>query len=624
MGGGGIPGGRSDAHGTGPGDVGSRRLRELTFLERIVRAAAGAEDQAALLHSIVRETNEATATQVCSLYLWDEAEQRLVLTATNGLSDWAVGSLKLRLGEGITGWVAAHRQALAVEDVRLDRRFSWVQNLDEDRFISMLSVPIVHPGRMLGVLNVQTDTRRLFTAGEMAFFEALAAQLAGIIEITGLRRELALAQELKHQALHDGLTDLPNRTLLDDRLTQALHSAARTRTSGALLLLDLDRFKEVNDGLGHPAGDQLLKQIGPRLQQVLRQSDTVARLGGDEFVVLMPDVRLADAAALAAKLLDALDSPFTIGEHAIRVGASAGVVVFPEDGAEVATLMRRADIAMYRAKRDGGGWALYTGEEDHGSDRLLLTAALHQAVVQRGLELHFQPKVFISDGHLDGVEALARWTHPTRGPIPPALFIPLAEQTGTIASLSYWVLEEAIRQASEWRREGQAIVVAVNLSMRSLRDLQLPTRLEGFLARLDVPPGALKLEITESTIMAEPNQTMAVLAAIHAMGIKLSVDDFGTGYSSLAHLARLPVDELKIDKSFVLDMDVAPSNALIVRSTIDLAHNLGLQVVAEGVERTEVLSQLSSLGCDVAQGFLLGQPMPAAALSSWLHARARA
>ncbi|HLY63985.1 MAG TPA: EAL domain-containing protein [Chloroflexota bacterium] len=718
------------------------RLRELAFLQRIVRAAAVAEDEAGLMQSIVHETNEATGTQVCSLYLWDESEQRLTLTATNGLSSQAVGSLKMELGEGITGWVAENRRPLAVEDVRRDKRFSWIPNVDDDRFISMLSVPIAHGGRLLGVLNVQTDAHRLFSQQDIDFFEALAANLASIIAITGLHRELSLAralqtsqeqyrrivetaaegiwtldaagktiyanqqlcrmlgyqaddllgrpieaftadghfrvlikqtddqdasftkqtdtlflrkdgselwamasvspvvgadgafieslvmltdvterrqaeEALKRQALHDGLTDLPNRTLLEDRLAQALKLAERHESSGGLLLLDLDRFKEVNDGLGHFAGDELLRQIGPRLRAALRQSDTVARWGGDEFMILLPDARHIDAASVAAKLLEALEAPFQVGRHSIRIGASAGVVMFPEDGADVETLIRRADLAMYRAKRDGGGWALYASEEDQGGQRILLSAALRAAIDRSELELNYQPKVSLASGCSSSVEALARWHHPDRGQIPPGIFIPLAEQTGTITALSHWVLNQAARQARDWQRAGLNLSIAVNLPMRSLRDVRLPEHLQDVLTRHEVPAAQLKLEITESMIMAEPERTIAVLTAVAAMGIQLSVDDFGTGYSSLAHLARLPVSEIKIDKSFVIGMDTEPRNALIVRSTIDLAHNLGLRVVAEGVERREVMDELAQLGCDEVQGYFLARPMPAAAMASW-------
>ncbi len=647
----------------------------------------------------------------------------------------------------MTGWVGANRRVLAVEDVHDDPRFNWVPNLDDDRFISMLSVPILLKERLLGVLNVQTEAHRTFSSQEIDFFAAIAAQLAGIIEITGLKRELNLSQALrasqesyqhivetawegiwtfdahdrtkyanqrlcdmlgysadelygrsfqdfaldvtadevrrrteerrrgiseqydahflrkdgsdlwaivsanpvfdaegnfvewlamltdvterkraedalKFQALHDALTNLPNRTLLEDRLAQALRTARRLDTPLGLLLLDLDRFKEVNDTLGHPVGDVLLRQVGPRLRNVLRESDTVSRMGGDEFAVLLPGAGTVDAAVIAAKIIEAIEQPFIVEGQPLHVGASLGLVIFPEHGDDAETLLRRADLAMYVAKRDGGGYALFVSDQDQESGvRLLLAADLRQAIGTNELELFYQPKVNIATGKVTSVEALLRWHHPTRGLLSPTVFIPLAEQTGLIAPLSQWVLEAAVRQSRAWRDMGVALSVAVNLSMRNLQDAQLPEQIAGLLALFEVHPDWLKLEITESMIMADPERTIGVLARINAMGVQLSIDDFGTGYSSLAHLARLPVSEIKIDKSFVTDMEANASNAVIVRSTIDLAHNLGLSVVAEGVERQEVWSQLSHLGCDLAQGYLMARPLPATDFELWLGGR---
>ena len=432
------------------------------------------------------------------------------------------------------------------------------------------------------------------------------------------------AEVNEHQALHDSLTDLPNRTLFHDRVRQALTSARRDHVPAAVMIMDLDRFKEVNDTLGHASGDELLKQVGLRLEESLRESDTVARLGGDEFGVLLPKVVDAEAAvAVARNLRTTLEEPFTIHGLALQMEASIGIALYPDHGNDVQSLLQRADVAMYVAKEHPAGCEVYTRErDDYSPDRLTLLTELRRGIDRGELLLHYQPKADLRTGEIRGVEALVRWQHPERGMIPPDEFIPAAQKTGVIAPLTMFVLDEALRQCRTWSLQGLELCVAVNLSTRNLLDVYLPQAVGELLARWEVPAGLLELEITESTILADPVRAMQVLSRLDEMGVRLSIDDFGTGYSSLAYLKRLPVDELKIDKSFILGMDESENDEVIVRSTIDLGRNLGLCVVAEGVESPQAWSRLAQLGCNVAQGYYLSRPVPAEQLTQWLADRA--
>jgi diguanylate cyclase (GGDEF)-like protein/PAS domain S-box-containing protein len=416
--------------------------------------------------------------------------------------------------------------------------------------------------------------------------------------------------QLEHRALHDALTDLPNRDLLHDRLNQAILAGRRDSTPVALLLMDLDGFKDVNDAFGHSAGDILLQQVAVRLRAELRSSDTVARLGGDEFAIVLPSVDNEAAAELTArKLLQALEGRFMIEGEAIEVGGSIGIALFPDHGQDADTLLRRADVAMYVAKRAKSGYSSYALEQDtHISSRLALLAELRPAIDHGELVLHYQPKVEIRSRRIVGVEAVVRWEHPRHGLMMPDQFIPLAEQSGLIRRLGLWVLKSALKQCKAWQEAGLDLKVAVNLSMRNLHDPQLPETIDEILKRYGVPAELLQVEITETTLMADPEHAIKLLTSLDTMGVKLSIDDFGIGYSSLAYLRKLPAEEIKIDKSFVLDMVTEENDAVIVRSTIDLGHNLGMRVVAEGVENQETWDLLGSLECDLAQGYFMSIP----------------
>jgi diguanylate cyclase (GGDEF)-like protein len=427
------------------------------------------------------------------------------------------------------------------------------------------------------------------------------------------------AERRNHDALHDALTGLPNRTLFRRRLDQQLKRTDGAQSGCAVLFVDLDRFKEVNDGLGHAEGDSVLKQVAERIVTTARADALVARLAGDEFALLVPRAaQHGTAEPLARRLVAALEEPFTVGTLGVTVGASVGIAT-SRDGDDAEELLRRSDVAMYTAKESTTSVSLYDPAADrHGPARLELTAELRDGIAGDELVLHYQPKVSLSTGRVQGVEALVRWQHPTRGLLYPDAFIGQAESSGLLGALTTWVLEAAMRQATTWRNDGLDLPVAVNLSASTLLDVDLPATVADLFARHDAAPALLRLEITEHTLMRDPVRAAAVLETLAVAGVEVSVDDFGTGYSSLALLRRLPVRELKIDRSFVRDMHDNPNDAAIVHSTITLAKALGLRVVAEGVETAEAYRQLAQYGCDEAQGYFLRRPETPAALDPWL------
>jgi diguanylate cyclase (GGDEF)-like protein len=455
---------------------------------------------------------------------------------------------------------------------------------------------------------------------------SLPALLLLLLPFLAVHRGGRAAIAKEHQSLHDALTGLPNRTLFRDKIEQAITSGRRTEVSSAVMLIDLDHFKEINDTLGHHAGDRLLEEVAHRLEASLGDHDTVARLGGDEFGVLLPALRRpGDANVVARQLLAGLREPFLIEGLTLEVDASIGMACHPAHGTGVETLIQRADIAMYSAKEGGGGHAMFEPRLDRFSPRRLsLAGGLRQAIQNGEITLFFQPKARLGDGEIVGVEALARWEHPRLGLVGPTEFVPIAEQTGLITPLTSHVLDAALAQVRAWMDQGRELSVAVNLSARSFLDAQLAVEIPRLLEKWGVDARLLELEITESMLMLDPGRAQAVLERLSRIGLTLSVDDFGTGYSSLANLKRLPVDVIKIDKSFVMDMAIDASDAAIVRSTIDLAHNLGLRVVAEGVESHQAWTRLNELGCDLAQGFYVSRPLPAPDLGRLLGERVSA
>jgi diguanylate cyclase (GGDEF)-like protein len=462
---------------------------------------------------------------------------------------------------------------------------------------------------------IAEDSRRLYLLLAAGFL-LLYATLYRIVAVASRR--------LRHQALHDHLTDLPNRVLLYERMDDAIAAVQRSGGMAGLLLIDLDRFKEVNDTLGHHQGDRLLVEVADRLRAAMRRDDTLARLGGDEFAVLLPDVPDRSVVVeLAGRLRDALARPFSLNGVVAVLDASVGIALCPDHGADVHTLVQRADVAMYDAKRSGTSIGTYSESRDpYSAERLQLLGELREAISAGELVLHYQPKISVDSDAVVGVEALVRWDHPRRGLLPPSEFVPLAERTGSIGELTRWVLDNALAQQRAWSDAGFDLTMAVNLAAANIVDEALPSLVAELLARHGVAGHRLECEISEHTVMADPRRAIAVLEGLRALGVRLSLDDFGTGHSSLAYLKRLPLDEVKIDRSFVSGMADDADDAAIVRSTIDLARNLGLDVVAEGVETEEVLRDLAALACDVAQGFFLSRPLPAAELDGWLARRA--
>lgn len=472
-----------------------------------------------------------------------------------------------------------------------------------------------------GVIQIEQD-HTLTAAGIGATVRRVGLVLAlGLIVIyaalfpilaSASRRLRVKSAENEYLALHDALTGLPNRTLFRDRVTQALLTSRRDGPQPGVMLMDLDRFKEINDTLGHQAGDLVLQEVARRLSGVLRESDTIARLGGDEFAILLSGGGNRDGAMRVARVVArALEDPIVVQDMALTVEASCGIAVAPDHGDNVDALIRCADVAMYKAKSEHTAYAVYTPDGDEAArDRLALAGDLRQAAPRGEIELVYQPKACVRTGRVTGVEALVRWRHPRLGLLGPDAFIGIAEQTGAIRRLTLHILDEALRQCAEWQEQGFPVGMAVNLSAHHLLDSDLPGDVARALEKAGVDAGMLELEITEGTVMANPVRAKEVTEQLRDMGVRLAVDDFGIGHSSLSQLAELPVHVLKIDKSFIADMAPGSPSGMIARSAVELGRNLGLEVVAEGVETAEAWEELRNIGCDVAQGYFIARPMP--------------
>jgi diguanylate cyclase (GGDEF)-like protein len=485
-----------------------------------------------------------------------------------------------------------------------------------------MAVPLRSPNGIFGVLLVldRLDDVTTFGREDLRLFETLANHAAVSLQngrlVDRLRQEVA---DRQHQASHDSLTGLPNRRMFAQRVEQAL--ASRADRQVAVMILDLDGFKDVNDTLGHHTGDQLLRLVSRRLVESLGARGMVARLGGDEFAILLPQVDSLDTAgSVAMELARGLDQPICVDGMELDIGGSIGLAVAPEQADSYTVLMQRADVAMYTAKARGAEVEFYEPTTDtNTAKRLALVADLRRAILAGELDVQFQPKADLLSGGPVGAEALVRWHHPAHGHVPPDEFVPLAERAGIIRDLTLFVLDRALDAATSWRTTGADIGVAVNLSVRNLLDLGLAGDVARALITYDFPPGLLTFELTESHIMSDPTRCIAVLRALDELGVRLSIDDFGTGYSSLAYLKRLPVDEVKIDKTFIIGMSRDADHATIVRSTVNLAHDLGLAVVAEGVEDEATWQELLRFGCDIAQGWYLSKPLSAPAFARWLR-----
>jgi diguanylate cyclase (GGDEF)-like protein len=472
-------------------------------------------------------------------------------------------------------------------------------------------------------LNRLTESARRIRNGD--YSDAL--EIEGTDEIRALAASFnhmregiaAHEREILRLAYEDRLTGLPNRALFNDRLQQAVQVARRNGSPLAVLMMDLDRFKHINDTLGHAVGDDVLREVGTRLRAALGESDTVARLGGDEFAALLTTGSEQRIVEVVRKVLRCMEQPIECNGQSLDVGASIGIARHPEHGDAPGTLIRRADIAMYLAKAANCEYAFYDPEHDGSrQEQLSLLGELRRALERNELIVFYQPKVDLATGRTKGVEALVRWMHPARGMVPPVEFMPVAERTGFVRTLTRWVLETALRRCGQWLSEGIRLQVSVNISVRDLQNLELPDIVAALLASSRVPPELVCLEITESSFMENPQRAVQTLAGLHALGVRLSIDDFGTGFSSLAYLRRLRVHEMKIDRTFIAAMEEG-NDMVIVRSTIELAHNLGLRVVAEGIEDERSLARLRAMGCDEAQGYFMSRPLSEEKLREWLR-----
>jgi diguanylate cyclase (GGDEF)-like protein len=563
-----------------------------------------------------------------------------VAMQVSGFSDlerlrlWTVdGTLLFDSRADATGFADGDRLDAAVRQQEPDARVVTEVRGDEfggtESTLLDVYVPIDHDGTVVGAAEVMLDYSGT-TAAVASAVRTVSLVVAGGLVILWLllfrtvwnasRRLQSSALENARLALLDSLTGLPNRRMLADRLGRAIADSTLTGSTVGLALLDVDRFKDINDSLGHDRGDELLEQVAARLRGALREDDMVARLGGDEFAILLPDVRsVADADAAARRVRQLFVPPFMLGDLALHVDTSIGVACLPDHAEDASSLMRMADVAMYTAKTHRLGVSVYSPEEDDSSPaRLVLLGDLHRALsVEDELELHYQPKIDLRTGRTVGLEALMRWRHPTRGMLPPDLFVPLAEQSGLIHDLTRYALGVCVAQLAAWRREGgEPVPVAVNLSAHDVTSPAVVEVIEGLLARYDVPPELLEVEITETALVTDPSRVVPVLQRLGDTGVRVSIDDFGIGNTSISQLRDLPVHGLKIDRLFVADLGATGrrGSEVVVKAMVDLAHSFGLEVVAEGVEDDGTAEALRRLTVDQAQGYLYSRAVPAARL----------
>jgi diguanylate cyclase (GGDEF)-like protein len=597
-----------------------RRYANLERLYRFAERTSGVSEVDEVVLSILRHAREVMGAGAAELVL---ADRDGCLCYSLDENDQIVSTVRAEPG-GLEQLVQASGVGmLASFD---DPRTEVGSALAERGLRYAMAAPITFGEDLRGVIIVgHSQGSVTFDGEDLRLFEVLASHSGVAIRggrlLDRLRREVRARE---HEALHDNLTGLANRNLFDRFLTQSLQERSVGRLV-AVMLMDLDGFKEINDTMGHHVGDAVLRELASRLTAGIAEYGIVARLGGDEFGFVLPDLSSAERVGeLGQAILAELERPVAVDGLALELRASLGVSIAPEHGEDRSALMRRADVAMYTAKSAGGGIEVYDASGDrHSTRRLILANELRSAPRTDAIEVWYQPVATLATGTVIGCEALLRWNHSQHGAIPPEEFIPLAEQSGIISELTWWVLDAAIRQARIWQDRGQNLGVSVNIAARTLLEADLLERLARMLATEGVAPRRLTLELTESSIMADPIRSEKVLAALGDLGVRVAIDDFGTGYSSLTRLKQLPIHAVKIDKSFVISMSVDEGDLAIVRSTIELARNLGHTVVAEGVENQVTWDTLTELGCDWAQGFYLARPMTAATLEVWLRQRRR-
>ncbi|MGB5337798.1 MAG: bifunctional diguanylate cyclase/phosphodiesterase [Gammaproteobacteria bacterium] len=618
------------------------REREIRMLKMTADAISSQLNLEKVLQLVAERAGELTQAQTTLIPILNPESTEYTYRAGSGEGVDEIIGESLPRDYGVCGWIWQHKKPWwsgVLQELSAEERSHW-----EHEMGSTIMVPLVGKHQFLGGIACQNKIGGgLFGERDLDLLTLFASQVAVAIdnatafeqlEKEKLRAEafqeelrvvnqelLATNSDLEHMALFDSLTGLANRHLIQERLQQGIYVARREKSSVAILMVDLDRFKEVNDTLGHHVGDKLLKEVGIRLQKALREADTIGRLGGDEFAVVMPGADVEEAGKVARRLQKTLRDSFDLQEGTFMVSASMGLAVYPENGVDVGTLLKRADIAMYEAKQNYEGVSVYNPESDQNTPgRLSLLADLHQALDLEQLELFYQPKLDLRSQAIVGVEALMRWHHPEHGLVPPDIFIPILEQSGLLKRYTYWALDTAAAQCRAWNDQGWDLSIAVNLSMYNLRDAGLSPYVQDCVQNRGLHAHALVLEVTESAVMSDPHHVSRVLDELVASGIQFSIDDFGTGHSSLSHLKRLSVAELKIDKSFVFDMVGDNDDSIIVRSTVDLAHNMGLRVVAEGVENEGSLAMLRGMGCDQVQGYFIAKPMPVECFGDWLRA----
>jgi len=609
------------------------RETEIDLLQRTFTEIGSELDINNLFQLVADRARELVKAETLLIPILDENCETYTYRAGSGINSGEIVGESLPLEYGVCGWVWKHKRAWwrgVLDELDDGERNRW-----EKQAGTLIMVPLQGKKHFLGAISAANKTdhhefmrRDLNLLTMFAGIVSVAIENAMVVQQMeqtnrlneDYRRRLKIMnkqllesnRELEFHALYDPLTSLPNRSLFRDRLARGITRAESSDTKLGLLLIDLDRFKDINDALGHDKGDQILKEIALLLQQYVYPDDTFARLGGDEFAVILPDSGREKILSRANAFLKALEKPFQINDSTITVGASIGISIYPEHGDNVTDMLCRADSAMYSAKKLKQGITLYQPVNDHSPlGYLTMVTDLRKAFDNAEFELYYQPQIDLKSNEMTAAEALGRWVHPRYGIVKPDVFICELEQIGLIDKYTTWVIETALAHAADWRKHGRELKVSVNISVNDLLNPEFTQRLESLLGSTEEGQ-LLKFEITENLFLSEYDHLFEVLEYIRYLGITLSIDDFGTGYSSLSRLKKLPVSELKIDQSFVTDMEKSQNDEVIVHSTIELAHNLGMSVVAEGVQSAATLQRLASLGCDLAQGFIISEPLSVA------------
>ena len=601
-----------------------RAHRTLSEVKRLVLHAT---DEPALLHEVCRNIVTHVGYRVAYIVYAGEDEQRLLKPMAHEGFLGGITALKKTLadvswaaGQGPVATTIRTGKPYVAQHLLTDPHFApWREDALNHRVASLATFPLAIDQMVIGALAIYAAEPNAFEPRELNLLTEAVQDVAFGVALLRARIEQERAHAtIEHMVHYDRLTELPNHAFFEEHLRRALMEARSFDRQLAAMIVDLNRLRDVNDAFGFHHGDHVLKEVGVRLGRILRSGSLLARMRGDEFAVVCHVTGPDDAEAVVREIVDSISIPFNIGGIMIDIDSTVGIAMYPEHGREGPQLMRRADVAMNDAKKAAKRYAFYRREQDeHRAQRLAMVGELRHAIGTSELSLFYQPKVNIADGRICGMEALVRWMHPERGMVPPDEFIGLAEQSGLMKPLTDWVVAEALRESATWRRNGVTLPIAVNLSAHNLRDPAFVQSIENKLCEFEAAPDWIELEITEGAVMEDPVSALEILSELRNIGITLFIDDFGTGYSSLGYLKKLPVDAVKIDKSFVIDMIDDQDDEAIVRTTINLGHELGLRVVAEGVETRRAFDRLASLGCDVAQGYFISKPMSEQDVRNW-------